>query len=95
MPLSRLLLRWLARRAPTPPDFGRLPPEPSDSSPEWLMERIGPGVARHFPPPATRVERGGPAVDPTAPLPQPAPQRVRPGRLFSANGSSRDGTRTP
>jgi hypothetical protein len=49
------------------------------------MRDLGGGVKEHFAP-ATRVERGAPAVDPLAPLPQPAPQRVRPGRLFTANG---------
>jgi hypothetical protein len=34
-----------------------LPPEPSDDAPEWLMERLGNGVKRHFPA-SGPVERG-------------------------------------
>jgi hypothetical protein len=82
------------------PDFGPLPPEPSDDAPGWLMERLGPGIKRHFPLPGP-VERG-PAVDVLAgknPPPggiSPTGERaLRP--LFRASGNWHDGTagRTP
>jgi hypothetical protein len=87
----RLLRRLLRRNPPAPAHLpNALPPEPSDDAPEWLMERLGNGVKRHFPA-SSPVERGPAVVAPaTPPVPQPAP-------LFSPAGHMYDGTagRTP
>jgi hypothetical protein len=93
--LRRLLRSLLGRPAVAPnPDFGRLPPQPSDDAEGWLMEHLGNGVTLHFPP-SERVERG-PAVDLTIPpVPQRAATSLRWRQVFSAAGNRHDGTRTP